>query len=402
MFCLVNLNEDIHSSRRMSFPKNKTLFIILFLFIVTVTFCVGCGKDANSSASQTLRIGLVAAQTGPDGQFGSKMLSGAQIAIEEQNERGGVLGKKIEMIIRDDEGKPNQAVAVAHELVSQGVAAVLGHFNSGCSIPASSIYAESKVLQISPGSSNPELTEKGIQTVFRVVGRDDQIGEVCAEFAYNTLGLRKIAILHNKTAYGQGVAEEFKKNFEKAGGAVLVYDGISSEEVDFRANVSLIQSKHADGLFWGGMYAQGGPLFNQLRQAGLNIPFLAGDGTFEQEFVNTVGGKAEHVYLSYGTDYASLETTRPFLEKYRAKFGQEGPYSVYGYVAAQVLFQAIEKAGTADADQVANTLRSMTFDTALGPAEFNSKGDLKKMNYIIWTIQNGKLVPYEKPVTAGS
>lgn len=352
----------------------------------------GCQKSES-----TLKIGLAGVQTGADGQIGSTMIYGSQVAIDEWNEKGGLLGKKIEAVTRDDEGQPAQAVAVAHEIVSQGAVGVLGHFNSGCSIPASEIYAQGKLVQITPGSTNPKVTERGLNTLFRIVGRDDQQGGVAATFAREKLQIQKLAILHNKTAYGQGLAEEVKKTFEALGGEVVYYSGLSEEEMDFRANIATLQGAGAQAVFWGGMYGQAAPMLMQIRDAGLAIPFLSGDGTIVKEFLDTVGPKATGIYLTFGPDFKKLPSAQAFLEKYRAQYGEEGPYSVYGYDAANVLFTAIQEAGTTDADAVAKVLHSRAFDTCLGKVEFNEKGDLKETNYVIWTVENGAYTVLAQP-----
>ena len=353
------------------------------------------GLAACGHRDQNIKIGYAGVLTGPDGQLGTKTLNGSIIALDEWNAKGGVLGKKVEIIQRDDEGKPNQAAAVAHELCGSGIVAVIGHFNSGCTIPASTIYHENHVLEITPASTDPEVTEHGIPTLFRLCGRDDQQGRVSAEYAATKLGLKKVAILHNKTAYGQGLAEEFKRRFTELGGTVTSFVGVPEEELNFRADISRIKSEGIDGIFWGGMYGQGGPLFNQLREAGENIPFISGDGCFEQEFVNTVGNNAQGAFLSFGPDYTSKPEVKPFLEAYRKKFGTEGPYSIYGYEAMNILLGAIRESGSTNPQKLAETIRSHSWDTTMGTVQFDAKGDLTKANFIIWTIRDGKLVPVE-------
>lgn len=372
------------TSRGMKYFRPAILFPCLAFMV--------CVLGACQKSESVVKIGFAGVQTGSDGQIGTTMFYGSQIAVDEWNAKGGLLGKKIAAITRDDEGKPNQAVAVAQELVSEGVVAVIGHFNSGCTIPSSEIYRQNGILQITPGSTNPQVTERGFRTLFRIVGRDDQQGVVAATYARNTLKVSKIAVLHNKTAYGQGLGEEVRKTFEKLGGEVVLFSGISGEEMDFRATLSAVRSSGAQAVFWGGMYGQAGPLLVQLRDSGLDLPFLSGDGTIVQEFLNTAGAKATGVYLTFGPDFEKIPAARGFLEKYRARFGPEGPYSIYGYEAANVLFQAIEAAGTTDSAKVAEVLRARTFDTSLGPVAFDEKGDLRTANYIIWTVRNGKFV----------
>lgn len=364
----------------------------LIVLLALLPLLAGCGQRG---ASDTIKIGSAGVRTGPDGQIGSTMFHGTSLAVQEWNDRGGVLGKKIELIERDDEGKPQQAVAVAHELTDSNVVAVIGHFNSGCTSPASAIYQSKNILEITPASTNPQITEQGISTLFRLCGRDDQQGSVSAEYAWERLGVKKVAVLHNKTAYGQGLAEEFQKRFTSLGGTITSFTGVSADELDFRANLSVLKSQAPEAVFWGGMYAQGGPLYNQMRQAGMEIPFLGGEGCWEQEFVNTIGGDAKGVFITFGPDYKTKPASQPFLEKYRKQFGEEGPYTIYGYEAANILLGAIQEAGTTESKKVAEVIRSHAWETSMGTIQFNEKGDLAKANFIIWTVRAGKLVPVE-------
>lgn len=363
-----------------------------FKATLTAAFAVlalaGCQKKAD-----TIKIGLAGVQTGPDGEIGAAPIRGSQIAIDEWNAKGGLLGKQIESVNRDDEGKPDQAVAVANELVSAKVCAVLGHFNSGCSLPASDIYNQAGVLQLTPASTNPTITERGLPHLFRACGRDDQQGVVSAAFAFDSLKVTQIAILHDKTAYGQGLAEAFKKSFEAKGGKAVVFEGVGGDELDFRASIASLTKAGAQAIFWGGMYKQGGPLYNQMRQGGFKGAILGGDGIYEAELIKTVGPKADSVYITFGPDFNSLPQAKPFLAAYKAKYNQDaGGYAIYGYDAANVLLSAIKIAGTTNADTVAKVLRSQEWPTLAGSIAFDAKGDLKKANYVIWTIREGKFV----------
>ena len=367
--------------------RKLPIYLSLVVVLMVGVALVGCQKGHD-----TIKIGLAAVQSGSDAQIGATMLYGSQIAIDEWNAKGGVLGKQIETISLDDEGNPQKANTVAHNLVDDGVVAVLGHLNSNCTIPASIVYNEGKVLQITPGSTNPKYTEQGFPGAFRICGRDDQQGPVAGKFLHDELKLTKIAILHNKTAYGEGLAMEVKKTFESLGGQVTMFQGIGTDENDFSANISVIEGSGAQGFFWGGMYGQGGPLCVKMRQAGVNIPFVSGDGCFDESFINTVGGNAANVYLSFGKDYHKIPAAQPFLKKYSDKYHQtEGAYSVYGYDAANVLLTAIQQAQSTDADKVAAVMKSRPFDTILGKVEFDEKGDVKGSGYVIWTIKDGKL-----------
>jgi branched-chain amino acid transport system substrate-binding protein len=345
---------------------------------LAVALVIGAALAGCQKSPDTIKIGLAAVQSGSDAQIGATMLYGSQIAIDEWNAKGGVLGKQIESISLDDEGNPQKANTVAHNLVDDGVVAVLGHLNSNCTIPASIVYNDAKIIQITPGSTNPKYTEQGFPDAFRICGRDDQQGPVAATFMHDQLKLNKIAILHNKTAYGEGLATEVKKTFESLGGQVVTFEGVGTDENDFSANISKIQGQGAEGFFWGGMYGQGGPLLVKMRQTGVNIPFVSGDGCFAQPFIDTIGGNP---------------AAQAFVKSYNDKYHEDvGAYSVYGYDAANVLLTAIAQAGTTDADKVSSVMKSRSFDTILGKVEFDNKGDVKGSGFVMWTIKDGKFV----------
>lgn len=368
-----------------------SFFLILFMSI----FFTACNQKQNQKSDKTIKIGLAAVQTGSaGGEAGSKFLHGAEIAIDEWNEKGGLLSKRIEPLIRDDEGKPAQAVAVAHDLINQRVHAVIGHLNTGCTIPASDVYAEHHILQITL-STGSDVTNRGIQTLFRINGRDDQITHISADFAFHKLKLRKIAILHDKTAYGQGNAEDFKKSFETLGGTITSITGIAADEMDLRANILSIQKQNVEAVYWGGMYTQAGLLYNQMKQLGLDIHCIGASGCFDRELIDTIGVNPKNFYTTSPPDYFSQPNAQAFLRRYRERFGAEGVWSLYGYEAANVLFQAITEVGTMESSKVSAILKKKSFETLMGNLGFDEKGDLKQCPFIVWTIKEGKFVPYE-------
>lgn len=378
-----DIDKDV---RKLSF------FLSWAAALVISVGLAGCGKSGDAPAAATIKIGLAGAQTGSDGEIGTSMLNGSRVAIDEWNAKGGLLGKKIETVVLDDEASGQKAVTVAQTLVDQGVVAVIGHFNSGCTIPASRVYNEAKIIEISPGSTNPQYTEQGFANAFRICGRDDQQGAVIAAYLHDQLKLNKIAILNDKTTYGEGLAKVVEKIFTSKGGSVVMNDGIDKNEHDFRSNISKLKGTGAEALVWGGMYGQGGPLCVQLREGGLNIPFVSDDGCQDQAFVNTVGANAPNVYVSFGKDYSSRPEAQAFVTKYKDTYKRDvGSYSVYGYDAAQVLLTAIEKAGTTDAEKVSAVIKGQPFDTIQGNIEFDAKGDLKIADYVIWSVKDGKL-----------
>jgi branched-chain amino acid transport system substrate-binding protein len=382
--------------------RKLLLLLLLALGVVSGVVLTGCGKGGDSggktgsggdqASGGTIKIGLAGVRQGGDGQIGVSMMNGSQIAIDEWNAKGGVLGKQIEPDVIDDGGSGQQAVSAAQSLIDAGVAAVIGHFNSSCTLPASRLYNDAKLLEISPGSTNPQYTEQGFPYAFRICGRDDQQGTVIANYLHDQLKVTKIAILDDKTTYGEGIAKIVKDAFEAKGGQVVMFQGVDAGDFDFRANISVAQGAGAQALMWGGMYKGGGPLCVQMREAGFNVPFISDDGCMDQKFADTVGADAKDVYVTFGKDYTHSPAAQAFIAAYEKKYNEHvGSYSIYGYDAAQVIFTAMQKAGSTDTDKVAAVLKSQPFDTIQGQVEFDSKGDLKAADYIIWTVKDGKL-----------
>ncbi|MBI5379614.1 MAG: branched-chain amino acid ABC transporter substrate-binding protein [Nitrospirae bacterium] len=370
--------------------ENRTISFLQFLnrlvFLVTcLILFVGCaGKE-----TAVIKIGIAGPMTGDQSKMGMDFRNGVQLAVEEWNAKGGVLGKPVQMLVEDDQRDPKQAVSVANKLVKSGVAGVIGHFNSSCSIPASRVYAEAKIPMITPASTNPQLTDQGLPMVFRVCGRDDQQGKVAADFAVENLKARRIAVLHDKTTYGQGLADEFKRAL--AGRAEVVYYGsIIQGDRDFRAVLTTLKAKKPDLYFFGGIYPDAGLLARQAKELGLTAPMLSGDGTIDVKFLEIAGPAAEGTSLTFSPDPAKIPTAKAFLEAYHKKFGPHGPYSIYAYDATYVLLSAIQEAGTTDGRKVSEMIRARIHQGALGTIRFDAKGDVTQAPYVVWITKGGK------------
>ena len=349
-----------------------------------------------SSAAETIRIGVAAPFTGSLAKIGTDMLQGAELAVAEWNARGGIGGRSIEIVEGDDEASPKQAPIIARELIGKKVAGVVGHFNSGCTIPASEIYDEAGVVMITPAATNPKVTDRGYKGVFRVCSRDDQQGGVAGRFAVDVLKVKRVAILHDKTTYGQGLADEFKKAIEARGIKPVYYAGVPQQELDFRAIITAIRETKPDLWYFGGIYDQGGPLLTQARQAGLTAPLMSGDGLIDQELIKTAGKAAEGTYLTFGPDPGKAPSAKAFLEAYHAKYGAHGPYAIYGYDAMNILVQAIAKTGSTDFNKLTDCLHTHEFQTAMGPLQFDKKGDITSSYYVMWIVKRGKFALYEE------
>lgn len=341
---------------------------------------------------EIIKIAAVAPMTGESAKMGEDISRAAQLAVDEWNSKGGVLGRKIELLIGDDRADPKDAVSVASRMVSQGVVAIVGHYNSSCTIPASNIYNEAGIVMITPASTNPMVTDRGYRTIFRTCGRDDQQGKVEAEFATNELKVKRVAILHDKTTYGQGLADEFRKNLWSEIEVVL-YEGVARGDKDFTAILTRVKSLQPDLLMFGGLYPEGGLIAKQMRELGLKCHFLSGDGVFDPEFIRIAGPAAEGAYLSYAPSPQDIPTAQNFLKTYTERWGEPGPYSLFAYDATQVILKAIELAGTTEGKKVAEIIHSHPFEVAAGTIAFDQKGDPVKAPYIMWQVKNGQLIP---------
>ena len=339
--------------------------------------------------SNVIKIGAAGQLTGSEAVFGSDMLNGVKLAVEEWNAKGGVLGKKIELVPGDDQAEPRQAVAVANKFVNDGVVGVVGHFNSSCSIPASEVYHRAGIPQISHASTNPKLTDQGFVDVFRVCGRDDQQGKAAADFAVQKLKVKKVAIIHDKTTYGQGFAEEFKKAIG-ANAQVVAFEGITKGEKDYSPVVTKVKSADPDLVFFGGIYTEGGLLIKQFKAVGGTAPFIGGDGIMSEELIKIGGPSTDGTFATFGLDTKDSPTAKGFNESYRKKYGEPGVYSVYAYDAANILLQAVQKAGTTDGKAVTAAIRASDATCALGHVQFDAKGDVKESPYVIWKVEGGK------------
>lgn len=357
--------------------------------LLTLSACKNesTGGEAGSTGAasgEAIKIGVGAPLTGPNAKPGQDILNGVKLAVEEKNAKGGLLGKPIELLEGDDRSDPREGIVVANKLVNSGAVGVIGHYNSGVSIPASEeVYDPSKVVNISPGSTNPKYTERGLKWIFRTIGRDDQQGKVGADFAIAS-GLKNVAIIHNKGAYGQGLAEEFKKNLEAQGGKTLIFDAINKDDKDFSAILTKIKNLKPDLIFYGGEYQDGALFSRQSRQAGMTAKIMGGDALFDKDYIKLTGQEyATGNYVTFSTGNQSDD----FRKNYTAKFGEVGPYSAYAYDAANVLISAIEKAGAPEPEKIRDLVAgTKEFPGVTGAISFNEKGDLTRAGFAVWEV----------------
>ncbi len=352
--------------------------------VVVASLALGMG-----AAVADILISTAGPMTGQYASFGEQMKRGAEMAVADINAKGGVLGQQLKLTIGDDACDPKQAVAVANKFVSQGVKFVAGHFCSGSSIPASQVYTEEGILQISPASTNPKLTDEGGPNVFRVCGRDDQQGTVAGNFLAKTYGGKKIAILHDKTAYGKGLADETKKQLNKMGVQESMYEAYTAGEKDYSALVSKMKGAGIDVFYLGGYHTEAGLMVRQAREQGYGVQLVSGDALVTDEFWKITGNAGDGTLMTFSPDPRKNPEAAPVVKKFRdAGYEPEG-YTLYTYGAIQAWAQAAEKAGSTDTGKLITSLRSGQFNTVLGKIGFDKVGDVTAPGYVWYEWKNG-------------
>lgn len=364
--------------------KNISILSALMAIGLALTGC-----DSKTSESNFIVIATAGPMTGQYATFGEQMRRGAEQAVKDINAAGGVLGKKLKLEIGDDQCDPKQAVAVANQMVNKGVKFMAGHFCSGSSIPASLVYQAENILMISPGSTNPKLTERGMSNVFRVCGRDDQQGQVAGDFIADKFKGKRIAVVHDKQAYSQGLAEETMKQLKKRGVSLAMTGTVTPKEKDYSAIVTRLKKNRIDILFYGGYHAEAGLIVRQMREQGLTTRLVSGDALVTQEFWNITGKLGEGTLMTFSPDPRKNPKVAPLVAKFKAQgFSAEG-YTLYTYAAIQVFAQAAERAGGTDAAKLREQLHGSKFDTVLGTIGFDAKGDVTAPGYVFYEWKDG-------------
>ncbi|MGA8591125.1 MAG: branched-chain amino acid ABC transporter substrate-binding protein [Pseudolabrys sp.] len=369
--------------------------------ITTFGFALSIAVAAAGTASAQVKFGVGGPITGPSAATGAQMKNGVDQAAADINAAGGILGQKISVSYGDDVSDPKQGVSVANKFAADGVKFVIGHYNSGVTIPSSEVYQENGILQITPASTNPTVTERKMWNIFRVCGRDDQQGQVAGEYIAKHFKGKKIAIVHDKTTYGKGLADETKKTISKAGMKEVLYEGVNTGEKDYSALVSKIKQSGADLIYWGGLYTEGGLIVRQMRDQGVKAPLMGGDGITSDEFASIGGPGVEGSLMTYGPDPRNKPDAKKVVEEFRAKKFEPEAYTLYSYAGVQIIKQAAEAAKSLDPKKIAEKMHSgMQFKTVLGDVSYDKKGDITKLDYVmyIWKKDpSGKITYVECP-----
>ena len=353
----------------------------------------------SGAANAQIKMGVAGPITGPNAAFGAQLVQGTTQAVEDINKAGGILGQQITLEQGDDVSDPKQGVSVANKFVGDGVKFVVGHFNSGVTIPSSDVYSENGILFITPSATNPKVTDRKLWDAFRTCGRDDQQGMVWAELARDKLKGKRIAVVHDKTTYGKGLADAALDNMHKFGVKEVLYEGVNTGEKDYSAIVSKIKEANADYLMWGGLHTEGGLIVRQMRDQGMQTVMISGDGITDSEFAAIGGPGVEGTLMTFGPEPRKNPNAKEAVDSFKAKGFDPQGYTLYSYAAVQIIKQAAEKANSLDPKKVAEAMHSGTpFHAVIGDISYDKKGDRTTVDYVwyVWKKEPDGKIGFEQ------
>ena len=395
---------------RAQHPKS----IGLTLVAIAIIGVYGCSKEEPKQAAApktetaaapapapaeqaiTVTIGHAGPLTGGIAHLGKDDENGVHLAVDEANAKKIKLGGKtvnFVMMSEDDQADPKLGPTIAQKFVDAKVAGVVGHLNSGVSIPASAVYNQAGVPMISGSATNPKLTEQGFKTIFRTVARDDQQGPAVAAYIVNELKIKKVAIADDATAYGEGLANEVEKTLKAAGVQIVAREKTNDKATDFKAILTKMKGKSPDAVFYGGMDATGGPMLKQARELGIKATFAFGDGACTAEMNKLAGDKAADGMICSQAGIPTQMASKAFVDAFTAKFGEIKQYAPYYYDGAMLLIHAMQKADSPDPAKYLPELHKISYDGATGHVEFDDKGDRKDAEITIFQMKGGKVEP---------
>ena len=376
----------------MSDPHYRINSLFLF-FLLTLSACHSKHDNTPSNKTWTVLIGSVAPLSGPQAHLGLDSDRGAQLAIEAANTQHLTIQGHLlhfELISKDDAADPRTATIVAQQLVDDQVNGIVGHMNSGTTIPASHIYHEAQIVQISPSATNPKYTHQGFNTAFRLMANDYQQGRVLGQFAMNQLKAHSIAVIDDSTAYGQGLANEFIRALDSQRTTVITQEHADDHSTDFTAILTRLKSRHPDLIFYGGMDAQSGPLVHQMHQLEIPANFLTGDGGCTPEFAQLASDSANSTYCSSpGLPLEDMPKGSVFKKTFEQRFGPIQDYAPYSYDAVGILIQAMVTAQSLESTVYLKILQNIHYDGVTATIHFDEHGDLEGGIISIYQWQNG-------------
>jgi branched-chain amino acid transport system substrate-binding protein len=359
----------------------------LFLAFAAAAALLGCGGGDDDN---TIPVAVVGPVTGQYASFGAQMKNGGEMAVADINAAGGVLGKQLDLKIGDDACDPKQAVAVANQMAGADVALVAGHYCSGSSIPASKVYAESDLVQISPASTNPTFTDnRAGPNIYRVCGRDDQQGGIAGKYLAANFADKNVAFVDDKTAYGKGLAEETKKAMNAAGKKEVMDESITAGEKDYSALVSKLKQADIDVVYFGGYHTEAGLIIRQMRDQGMDTILMGGDALITQEFWSITGDAGEGTLMTFSPDPRKNPAAAEVVKRFKDKGIEPEGYVLYTYAAVQAWKEAADKAKSIKAADVVKAMNDTEFDTVIGKFKFNEKGDPNLPPYAVYRWSNG-------------
>jgi branched-chain amino acid transport system substrate-binding protein len=349
---------------------------------------------ASMASAADINVAMVGPITGQYAAFGEQMRRGAEMAVIDINAKGGVLGHQLNLMVGDDACDPKQAVNVANQMANSGVVFIDGHYCSSSSIPASAVYADNGLLQITPASTNPALTddaaEKGWDNVFRVCGRDDAQGSTAGRFIAAHYKDKAVAILHDKSTYGKGLADETKKALNGAGIKEVMYEATNADDKDFSALISKMKQANVALIYLGGYHTEAGLLVRQAHEQGLKAVLMAGDALATDEFWTITGAAGEGSLMTFAPDPRGLPAAKAVVDKFKQQGYEPEGYTLFTYAAMQVFAEAATRAKSEKLDAVSKAMHSGKFDTVIGTVGFDKKGDVIGPDYVVYRWHDGK------------
>ena len=363
---------------------------------LTLGLAFGLGLAFAGTASAQIKLGVAGPITGGSAAFGAQLKNGVEQAVADINAAGGILGQQIVLSTGDDRADPKEGVSVANKFVGDGIKFVVGHFNSGVTIPASDVYKENGILTISPSATNPTVTDRQVMwNMFRVCGRDDQQGGVAGNIIATRFKGKRVAFIHDKTTYGQGLATETRKAMNAKGLKEVMFEGVNKDDKDFTAVVSKLKAARPDLVYWGGLHDTGGLILRQMRDQGVRAPLMGGDGITDDEFAAIAGPGAEGTLMTFSPDPRTNPANKTIVDVFRKKGFEPQAYTLYSYAAVQIIKQAAEQANSLDPRKVAEVMHSgKPFKTVLGDIAFDKKGDVSNDGYMVGGKKKDRYVLY--------
>jgi branched-chain amino acid transport system substrate-binding protein len=365
--------------------------IVLIVTLVAFVFMgiMGCSKK-----EETIKLGVAGAHSGDLASYGIPTVHAAEIVVKAINEKGGINGRKVELLVEDDACKPELATNAATKLVSEGVNLVLGHICSGATKAALKIYLDSKIIVMSPSATNTDLTLSGeYPNFYRTIAYDDAQAQLQVKYATQTLGAKKVAVLHDKGDYGKGQAELARKYFEKAGVNVALFEGVTPGAVDYSAIVQKVARANVDLVTWGGYHPEASKIVTLMRKEGINTIFMGADGIKDETFIQMAADSSEGAYATGPMDTSSNPMYIAAKKAHQDAYGSDpGPFFFEAYSAAVALLNAVEKAGSTDYDALTKALHSEYVDTPVGKISFDKNGDATGIGFSVYKVEGGKYI----------